>query len=526
MIQAQITSDLEATMLEAWYWRDRDSERAQGKVQKLLADYQEGLPWAQAKVVSAYLAFRMGFMVQALEESSQAIPVLQNHLAKAWLARALNVRVCVTVELGEFMAAETAFEEQLRLSREIGDLEMEGSALHDFGMMTSVRSPELAEPYLKAALEVFTRAGALDGQAFSKLNLAGLYEQLGKFEPAQRLLKETLELIKLENIPLVENFVKVQSGRLALLQGNFEHAQSVLEATLEHGAKTGERVLWEAVPPLVKAYLHFERPMDAVALLEHHLEIVQQAKMRPFEVDAHELLAQVFENMGEHQKALKHFKTHMRLYRQMFNKTHEEHTRALGVLVRTQMAERTAETERQKNLELRETLEQLENLNQQIVDISLTDELTGIRNRRYLMTHGATQIREARGTDFSIAMLDLDHFKRINDTLGHDGGDRVLCEFVKVLQSQLRSQDTLARFGGEEFALLLPNTSPHAACDVLERIRKVMSNRTWDSLPEGQKMTFTAGVSDSADGDLMNALRQADTLLYMGKSKGRDSIWH
>ena len=83
----------------------------------------------------------------------------------------------------------------------------------------------------------------------------------------------------------------------------------------------------------------------------------------------------------------------------------------------------------------------------------------------------------------------------------------------------------MARFGGEEFALLLPHTSPHAAYEVLERIRKVMSNRTWESLPAGQKVTFTAGVSESSDGDLMNALRQADTLLYMGKSKGRDSIW-
>ena len=70
MTETHITSDLESKMLEAWYWRDRDSERAQGMVQKVLADYQEGLPWAQAKVVSAYLAFRMGFMVQALEEST------------------------------------------------------------------------------------------------------------------------------------------------------------------------------------------------------------------------------------------------------------------------------------------------------------------------------------------------------------------------------------------------------------------------------------------------------------------------
>jgi diguanylate cyclase (GGDEF)-like protein len=272
-------------------------------------------------------------------------------------------------------------------------------------------------------------------------------------------------------------------------------------------------------------YLHFQRPTQAIALLEYHLKLLQQTGMRPFEVDAHELLAEVLESMAEHQKALMHYKTHMSLYRQMFSKTHEEHTRALGVLVRTQIAEREAEAQRQKNLELRETLEQLERLNQQIVNVSFTDELTGVRNRRYLMTQGASQMKEARGKDFSIAMLDLDHFKRINDTLGHDGGDQVLCEFVRVLQAQLRSQDTLARFGGEEFALLLPHTSPQAACDVLERIRTVMSSRTWESLPAGQKVTFTAGVSESSDGDLMNALRQADTLLYMGKSKGRDSIW-
>ena len=525
MAEPQITSDLESKMLEAWYWRDRDSERAQGMVQKVLADYQEGLPWAQAKVVSAYLAFRMGFMVQALAESSQAIVVLQNQNAKAWLARAMNARLCVTLELGEFAAAEIAFEEQLRLSHEIGDLELEGSALHDFGMMTSIRSPELAEPYLKTALEVFIRGDVRDGQAFAKVNLASLYEQLEKFDLAHKLLEETLDLVKFENIPLIVTSVQVQQGRLALLQGNFKHAKIVLEDALERAFRTGERTLWEAVPPLVKVYLHFQRPMDAIALLEYHLKLLQQTGMRPFEVDAHQLLAEVLESIGEYQKALVHYKTHMTLYRQMFSKTHEEHTRALGVLVRTQIAEREAEVERQKNVELRETLEQLERLNQQIVDISFTDELTGIRNRRYLMTHGATQMREARGTDFSIAMLDLDHFKRINDTLGHDGGDRVLCEFVNVLQAQLRSQDTLARFGGEEFALLLPHTSPHAAYEVLERIRKVMSNRTWESLPAGQKVTFTAGVSESSDGDLMNALRQADTLLYMGKSKGRDSIW-
>jgi diguanylate cyclase (GGDEF)-like protein len=93
----------------------------------------------------------------------------------------------------------------------------------------------------------------------------------------------------------------------------------------------------------------------------------------------------------------------------------------------------------------------------------------------------------------------------------------------------LRGIDTFARFGSEEFvvlfSVLFSETSPQAACEVLERIRTVMNSRVWSSLPDGQCITFTAGVADGSSGDLMEALHIADERLYEGKGKGRDSIW-
>ena len=145
------TVNFDAIPLEAWSWREQNREQAQALAGVAL-ESASPLLRAQAQVVLAYLAFREGRMVDALELSGQAITVLREQQSTAWVARALNVRVCVTGELGEFVSANAALEEQLRLGREVGDLEMEGCALHDLGLVHFQRSPKLAEPYLLAAL--------------------------------------------------------------------------------------------------------------------------------------------------------------------------------------------------------------------------------------------------------------------------------------------------------------------------------------------------------------------------------------
>jgi two-component system cell cycle response regulator len=211
----------------------------------------------------------------------------------------------------------------------------------------------------------------------------------------------------------------------------------------------------------------------------------------------------------------------MRLYRKVYAKEHENKVRALEVLHRTQLAEHKATNEQQRNNELQRALDELERLNEQTIAASLTDELTGLHNRRYLMNHVMTMLRDM---PFSLAVVDLDHFKRINDTYGHDGGDKVLKEFANLLKDQVREHDSVIRFGGEEFIVIFPATKLSRAKTVLTRVLAKMQKYSWSSLKAGEHPTFTAGLAECLDRDLHRTLQAADALLYVGKTNGRNGV--
>lgn len=148
-----------------------------------------------------------------------------------------------------------------------------------------------------------------------------------------------------------------------------------------------------------------------------------------------------------------------------------------------------------------------------------TDGMTGMLNRRAF----ETRLRSIhRGNvPFAVVMADLDHFKQVNDTFGHEAGDRALRVFAEVLKHAARTDDLVARFGGEEFVLALPNTTPDQARDIADRLRVVLAGR----LATGDCPVFTAsfGIADShAADELSDILKAADRALYRAKSEGRD----
>ncbi len=144
------------------------------------------------------------------------------------------------------------------------------------------------------------------------------------------------------------------------------------------------------------------------------------------------------------------------------------------------------------------------------------DALTGLLNRT-----GAHRALATVAMPAALVLLDLDHFKRVNDEHGHDRGDRVLERFAEVLQ-HFRATDLAARWGGEEFLLVLPATTAREAEDPIDRLRRRVS----EAVHVGEApLTFTAGISDLRDpDDLEAALRRADRALYAGKAAGRDRV--
>jgi len=161
-------------------------------------------------------------------------------------------------------------------------------------------------------------------------------------------------------------------------------------------------------------------------------------------------------------------------------------------------------------------------------ELATRDALTGLLNRRAMVELLAREHpRIVRGQGpLAVALLDIDWFKRINDSLGHGAGDEVLRRFANVLKIQLRAADALARWGGEEFLLLMPGTRLDDARVVLERLRsEVCAGAGFDGIATELKVTFSAGVVEFAEGESQDAaIDRADRALYQAKQNGRNRV--
>lgn len=161
--------------------------------------------------------------------------------------------------------------------------------------------------------------------------------------------------------------------------------------------------------------------------------------------------------------------------------------------------------------------------------VASTDGLTGLHNRRWLNDAFNRQMNrcERNGHPCSIVMLDIDHFKQMNDRFGHLAGDRILCTVAQVLLNMLRPTDLVARYGGEEFALCLPETPLKGAWVIADRLRKAISN-TPTPFEEGKLLpavNVSLGVAAMQPGQrLESLLSAADSALYRAKTNGRNCI--
>ncbi len=150
-----------------------------------------------------------------------------------------------------------------------------------------------------------------------------------------------------------------------------------------------------------------------------------------------------------------------------------------------------------------------------------TDPLTGLGNRRHLDV--AVASLTANQTSFSVVAIDIDNFKNVNDTFGHDMGDTVLTKLATQMRENSRGDDVLCRLGGEEFVMLLPDASPHDAAQVAERLRHLVEVTDF---PVVGRVTISQGVSNWPDSstDIDVVFKKADSMLYVAKRAGRNRV--
>jgi diguanylate cyclase (GGDEF)-like protein len=181
------------------------------------------------------------------------------------------------------------------------------------------------------------------------------------------------------------------------------------------------------------------------------------------------------------------------------------------------------------HLKVKALQEELRDKNARLEELSNTDGLTSLKNRRHFMELAEVELMRAKRyeTPLAVVMLDVDHFKSINDRYGHQTGDRALVTVAEVLRRDLRRHDVAGRYGGEEFVLLLPHTNSQGALAVAERYRKNMASVTIPSEAGEFSITVSLGVASFPDTpveSLEDLLRAADRALYAAKGAGRDCV--
>ncbi len=254
-------------------------------------------------------------------------------------------------------------------------------------------------------------------------------------------------------------------------------------------------------------------------------------------------LAQACEQLGDHRAALRALQEAHTLYTGLVGRSARARHIALVVGHRLEAAQRerdqavqgrqAAEDDRRRltdlNAELEAKIAETEALHQQLREQALRDSLTGLHNRRYLYEAGVGTLELARRQQriACVALLDLDHFKQLNDTHGHHVGDLVLQRFATLLRTTLRRSDIICRFGGEEFVAVMPDLDAEAAEKVLARLQAALNA---EPEPQGRRRlpssSFSAGIAlfPHHGATLEKLLRRADKALYLAKELGRSRI--
>lgn len=382
---------------------------------------------------------------------------------------------------------------------------------------------------LGSALAETMPAGQARAQSIAN-DLAALREQLAS-APVGAAQVESAEALSVRARRLLQQRLHLadQSQRLCT-----EFAESLVDLAEDDSWARGQ---CEVIRQTVAEGLNARNVRSISSVLHHTRE--RQRKIRNERGQARDALRSMIQRMlsevGELGQHTGRFSTNVTHYAEVIE--HAESIESLASTVQAMIEESAVVTdmvaqtqtrihdEHARATELTDRVKALEDELRRLSDEVSTDALTGVANRRGLQA--AFQIEKARcdrsGRPLAIGLIDLDNFKRLNDTLGHSAGDQALVALAKRVEAALRPTDKVARYGGEEFVVLLPETELEEAQNTLTRLQRLLTQSLFMHEQQQVFVTFSAGVTLYRSGErLDDALERADESLYEAKRSGKN----
>ena len=527
-------------------YHQADYEGALHELRRALA-LLEGVdePRGRADVLNVIgnVHWRRGDYPESMRMHLRALEMQRDAGDRMGEAYSLNALGNVHYHLGDYGEAMDHYQACLKLREEIGDRVGVGYCLNNIGNIHG----QMGESH--RALEYMLQALALkegaDPQAsgISMSNVGSAYADLGDDERALDYMQRAAARLRETGGRDAEATCLRDIGRVYERRGDVERALDCYRESLRVTRELGSRVFEaETLIRLGSLRVRMGEPDAGLADLHAALDIVSELGARPQVYAAHEALTEVYQARGDLRRALEHFRAFHTSWREVFNA--ESNARIKSVLVRAevQQAQREAEILRGKNDELTAAYGRLRQadedkarlvaqLQEQAAELerqTREDALTGLSNRRHLDERLAAEWERALrfGRAMTVAMADLDRFKRVNDRFSHAVGDEVLRTVARILRENTRGVDVVARYGGEEFCLILVETTAEEGVRLCDRLRGLVAAYDWSSIRPGLAVTISVGVAGLHEGaDAPDALlAAADVRLYAAKHAGRNRI--
>jgi len=511
--------------------RDVDARRGLACAQEaaILAEAAQDVARSGVSLANvSYCEGWLGIFGQAAQHGLKALDLLEQAQDQVAIADCLCALGRAFMNLGNYPEAAEAARRAQTISGLLEDRLAEAEALNIQGI-TYKRAGNLAaalEAY-RSSLSLYQVYGSTNDQARLMNNSALVYSALGQYDEALRWVRQGMELRQNPVLRRREGYTEHTLGHIYQDMGSLAEALHHFQCALAIGNELENRYLQlDCLHQMGKIFVRMGLLEQALANQHAALKIAQLTESKRNLYRCHEALAAIYEAQGEFQSALGHYKQFFTVKEAVFNEESAGRLMRLEVQHKIETARKETEIFQLRNVELENEIAERKRLEQELEQQASTDELTGVMNRRRFLEFAAEQLTRASRycTGMSLALIDIDHFKQINDTYGHAAGDRVLKEIAQICHRKIRGIDLFARFGGDEFVLLLPDTSPDLAAAVVERIREAVISTPVDVDGVPVKITLSVGISGlgAHETALDLLLARADQALYQAKNNGRN----
>lgn len=507
---------------------------------------------------------------QASSLTSDELP--QSPRADGLRARALSIHARASIELEDYHQAVPLFLEAQQLYQSADDPLGIAEVLNGLGTgyMAMGAYPEALQQLLRALI-AFRELENMDGEAAVLKDIGQLYLLLGDLPRALPHLEQCLDLAnvtrnkRLEADALaklcdvcrmsgqnqraaqcglrsVELFQEIgyhggevealnALGEVYLTTQDLDKALSFLQLAAEVSEKIRRPLeVARAQRKIGALYLQRQGQLDlALSYLFRALKIAEDAGSQRVVSECHRDLAEAYKKSGDPIKALLHFEQYFELHQAVFDAESDRRLKTIEIAHQVETTRKDSEIYQLRSVQLQQEIEERKKAQAALERLATQDPLTGLSNRRHfldLATRGFDQAQRYR-RPLSAIMLDIDHFKEINDTFGHAAGDKILRAVADRLVNVMRKVDILARYGGDEFIILLPETSQEGARRLAERLRTALTCQPETIENTSVLLSASMGISSTHGGSdltLDELIRRADQALYASKQSGRDRV--